>query len=196
LILNLPWQQGDTFGVSFVYSNGALEYVGNQNNYTFYKGSEVALGFIANGVYTGTSAATGTGIELTTGWSVTAGLEHYWTPALRTSLYGAYQKYEYNDVATSRVCTASAAQLNLGLVGGASTCNPDFSVWQIGSRTVWNPVKNLDVGVEVIYSKIQSAFGGSANLPSVGSQAAGTTYNITDLDQVAGMFRVQRNFNP
>jgi len=52
-----------------------------------FNGGSVGLGFPTDGVYGGTNAANGSAIELTTAWAITAGLEHYWTPALRTSLY-------------------------------------------------------------------------------------------------------------
>ena len=35
--------------------------------------------------------------------------------------------------------------------GPVAGCNYGFDVFAVGSRTIWNPVKNLDIGVEVIY---------------------------------------------
>ena len=35
-------------------------------------------------------------------------------------------------------------------------CNPDFNVWNVGTRTIWNPVPNLDVGLEIMYTKLET----------------------------------------
>ncbi len=35
--------------------------------------------------------------------------------------------------------------------------------WQIGSRTVWTPVKNLDLSVEVMYNNLNTAYDTTAN---------------------------------
>ena len=60
------------------------------------------------------------------------------------------------------------------------------TLWQIGSRTVWTPVPNLDLSVEVMYQSLQTAFGGLSG--------SATTYGtFEDKDWVSGMFRVQRN---
>ena len=76
-----------------------------------------------------------------------------------------------------------------------TNCNPDFGFWQVGSRTVWNPVRELDVGVEVIYSQINSAFSGPVTLTANGTVPAGP-FTARDVNFVSGVFRVQRNFLP
>ncbi len=72
-------------------------------------------------------------------------------------------------------------QPNTGVKNAASTgvitpgCNPDFNVWTVGVRTVWNPVKNLDIGLEVFHDQIEQKwdpnlwhvnFSGSGGQPS------------------------------
>ena len=32
-----------------------------------------------------------------------------------------------------------------------------WSLWQIGSRTVWTPVENLDLSLEVLYNNMNGA---------------------------------------
>jgi hypothetical protein len=71
-------------------------------------------------------------------------------------------------------------------------------VWNVGSRTVWNPVKNLDIGVEVMYTKIHQNMDPSQvlfNFGGGGNRAAGL-YAPSDEGVVSGMLRVQRNFWP
>ena len=50
------------------------------------------LGYIEGGSETLVTALC-TAIELTTSWSINAGYEHLWTPALRTTFYGGYAAY-------------------------------------------------------------------------------------------------------
>jgi len=73
-------------------------------------------------------------------------------------------------------------------------CTPDFSFWEVGTRTQWNPVAQLDIGLEVLYSKLNSAFKGPAtvqpNVPRPGVTA------IDDQGVWSAMFRWQRNFYP
>jgi len=110
---------------------------------------------------------------LTKGWSVTGGFEHYWNTAWRTSLYGAYGKVTYSDAASAQIVPAAAL----------ATSSASWSMWQVGSRTVWTPVTNLDLSVDVMYQGLNTAF------------ATGTS-TYSDKSWWSGMFRVQRNFYP
>jgi Porin subfamily len=196
-VFNVPWATGDTFGVQLAYGVGALGYVddGAQGSFALFRGGSLALGFITDGVYGGTNAGNGSALELTTGWAITAGYEHYWTPAIRTSLYGGLTAITYDRAATNLICTgAGFAALGTGTGGFAPTnCAPSFALWQVGSRTVWNPVKNLDVGLEVIYSRIQTGFGGNAVVNANIAQPT-ASFGVSDQSVFSGIFRVQRNF--
>ena len=76
----------------------------------------------------------------------------------------------------------------------AATCNPNSSWWQIGSRTQWNPHPDLDIGLDVLYTRLNTAFNGAAITAASGAQPSGGT--VSDQDVVSVMFRVQRNFLP
>jgi hypothetical protein len=139
-----------------------------------------AYGLVTDSVFTG---AGGGQQELTRAWSVTGGYEHNWTSQWKTSLYGAYGRVMYSDAASAIIAaTAATPGLLAGTAGSAS-----FSFSQIGTRTVWTPVTNLDLSVDLIYNKLNTAFAGSGT-------AAGGTYQ--DKSWFAGMFRAQRNFYP
>ena len=71
---------------------------------------------------------------------------------------------------------------------GTTAGSASWSAWQLGSRTVWSPVTNLDLSVDVVYTRVNTAFGGS-----VGPSTHGTYENKSFW---AGMFRAQRNFYP
>ena len=195
-VLNLPWAQGDTFGAQFTYGVGASAYVGQgQGSFNVVHGSDIGIGFSTDAVY----GAQGSSLELTTAWSITAGAEHYWSPKWRTSLYGGYEQFQYNPTATAIICGGLApggagSSANAGGFTPAN-CSPNFSFWQIGSRTVWSPVRELDIGVEVLWNHINTAFAGPVTVSANGTIPAGP-FTARDQDVVSGIFRVQRNFLP
>jgi hypothetical protein len=190
--------KGDTFGVQAVYSVGASTYAssfaGGQQVYG--SGNSAAFGWISDGVFT-----TGSGVELTSVWSINAGYQHFWNPKWRTSLYGGYTEIDYDSTATSMMCSTSAANPGgpatpLGTAfAGVTNCSPSFSFWQIGSRTQWNPHPDLDIGLDLVWSHINTAFAGTATLAANGARPGGV-YNIQDQDVFTGLFRIQRNFLP
>jgi hypothetical protein len=199
-VINLPWARGDTLGLQAVYAKGASAYVGQgQGSFVLYHGNSVALGFVTDGVY----GPQGSSLELTTGWSITAGLEHHWSPKWRTSLYGGYEAFSYDANASAMLCAGLAPGAAAGHAGNAgnaggftpTNCSPDFGFFQVGSRTVWNPVPSLDLGVEIMYNKVLTGFGGPVTLAANGTVPAGP-FNARDQDVVAAVFRVQRNFLP
>ena len=168
LKLNLPWSKGDSFTAQAAYSKGAMSYVGSGLG-TFFEsnnGTSVAYGNTYDAVGTGTS------LELTTGWSVVAGADHHWNSQWRTSLYGGYGEINYSSAASS-------------VLSGGGTGSADWSFSQIGSRTVWTPVQNLFLSVDLMYNNVQSA-----------SAYKGATVAGSNQGWLQGMFRVQRNFWP
>jgi hypothetical protein len=173
------------------YGEGATNYIGSNFGVGgaalalsggFPTVTNTALGLVFDGVAFGAAGAGTTGVDLTTGWSVTAGFEHWWVPNWKTSLYGAYGQLEYGQDASTGLALAQ------GIAAvPASTASANWSYWQIGSRTVWTPVPNLDLSVEVMYNKLEGGFNG---LTGTGGVIFG------DKDFVSGIVRAQRNFYP
>jgi hypothetical protein len=118
-------------------------------------------------------------------------------PDVRTPLYGGYVQYQANssDVDTQICAPFHKAQPQVSASGCA-----DWAAWQIGSRTIWNPVRNLDVGVEALYTDLsKSAFSGAnvAFIPTnTGQVAPGSTFRSASPHVVSGILRVQYNFYP
>ncbi len=202
LRVNLPMLgKGDYIIAQAAWSRGATSYVGSGlpgiggsgaiPNYAISNGAPVAggglttaYGLVTDAVFTG---AAGTGLDLTRAWSITGGFEHNWVPGWKTSLYGSYGKVMYSDAASAAIVAAGAVGFGGGTALLAGTAgNAGFSFMQIGSRTVWTPVTNLDLSVDVIYNRLNTAFAGSGT-------ALGT---YQDKSWFAGMFRAQRNFYP
>jgi hypothetical protein len=183
----------DQFQANVSYGHGASGYVTNGNgpSTVFNGNNQVGAGWLVDGVY-----GTGTDVELSTAWSAYAGYQHIWTPQWRTSIYGGYMNVSYGDDATSLLCGAT-----LGFTFAKS--NPcgsgdfNFSVWQAGTRTQWNPVNQLDVGVDVLYTKLNSADAGSIiNVTEAPGGHANGAYTLSDQGVWSVLFRVQRNFWP
>jgi hypothetical protein len=184
LLLKMPWDAKDTFAVSATYSEGATSYVWNRvagSNLTQVDG--VAAGWLDD-AYFGPLGQ----LELATAWNVQAGFQHYWTNSLRSSIWASYSQYEANSTAVNTlVCPAR---------GQGPGC-ADWGALQVGSRTIWNPVTNLDIGLEIMYSKIETAFGGSVTgVNIVTNNVVDPSKRVSDQDVWSGILRVQRNFWP
>jgi hypothetical protein len=58
---------------------------------------------------------------------------------------------------------------------------------------MWNPVPDVDIGVDVLWTHLNTAFGGTATLPASGGRPPGA-YNISNQDVLSAYVRFQRNF--
>ncbi len=198
LTLKMPWDAKDTLSGVIAYAEGASAYVASlqTNNFTHKQG--VAVGTWSDAVYAnpGVGGLNG-GLELTETWGGTIAFEHYWTPSLRTSWVAGYVSVKYGDNAKALMAAGNCSGATVGTVTltNVTNCNPDWSSYRLASRTMWNPVANLDVGLEVAYTKIDTAFAGTANVASFQNLAAGT-YQIQDQDFWTATVRVQRSFWP
>ena len=170
--VNLPMLgKGDYIDVMFAQSKGATRYTSAGVNLLITQGGQSGNGLNQDAIY---SATAGSNLELTTQWSVFGGYEHNWNSNWKTSAYGSYVKTQYSDTANAVI--NSAANVLLG-------ANANSSQWQIGSRTAWAPVNNLEVGVDVMYTKLNAANTGSADTSK-------------DASAWVSQLRVQRNFYP
>jgi hypothetical protein len=175
--------------------------------------TNIGAGWITDGVYDNEGGFT-TAVQLTTVWGINGFYQHFWNPKWRTSLYGGYVEVDYNTDATNiinqhlptpltapflacgvPVLGAVAPPLNVNH-GEGNTCSPNFSWWQVGTRTQWNPHPDLDIGVDVLWTHLNTAFKGpGVLLAAVGARPAGV-YAFDDQDILSVMFRIQRNFLP
>jgi hypothetical protein len=199
LTLKMPWDPKDTLSGVIAYGEGATQFVAYGQSGAFLHKQDVATGALANAVYANpnTIGGYGGGLELTESWGGTVAFEHYWTPSLRTSWVFGYIDVSYNETAKALIAAGGCA----GGTGGGSpltavtSCDPDWSLWRVASRTMWNPVANLDVGVEVAYTKVNTAFGGPGTILG-GNGLAGGNYLIDDQSVWSAAVRVQRSFWP
>jgi hypothetical protein len=216
ILLNVPWFQGDKFWVESVFTQGAVAYTGidasqSANNgvvpYQF-SGGNGSAGWAADSVFGNRGTAVNpnfTGQHLTTAWTIGAAYEHYWTPTVRTSVWGVYTPFSFDSTAAALLCNPSSnggvvAAPGVKLVNGAIPgCNPNFQIWGVGVRTIWTPVKNLDVGFEAFYDEIDNSMNPSTvryNYQGNGNRAAGQYIPENGLGSWTGIIRLQRNFWP
>jgi hypothetical protein len=93
--------------------------------------------------------------------------------------------------------TATPASPVFFQVQGANAhinCNPDFSWAQLGTRTLWNPVPDVDLGVEFAWVHLNTAFAGSAASVGMSNNRPSGFYNFVNQDVFSVMFRFQRSF--
>jgi hypothetical protein len=214
VVLNLPWSPGDKMWAEATYSEGSAGYVGwsggivgTTNTYGRFNGNDVAAAWALDSIF-GTLGSTGgpTGQQLTRYWSIAGAIEHYWTPALRTDLFGNYTAADFNDVATTLFCSSPQSPIrrssapNTPLTGATvvAGCNPDFNVWNAGIRTIWNPAPQFDIGLEVMYTRVETKHDPNQvvyNFAGAGGRAAGTYFPSSE-NVWSSILRLQRNFWP
>ena len=185
LKVNFPMiGHGDYFQTQVNYSEGATTYIAAGNiNYTGYNGNSFGYGLQSDAVY-----GAGGDIQLTTAWGVDASYEHNWNKKWKTSLYGAYMAINYNSTANALACAATT------VVSGV--CDNDYSYWDLGTRTQFNLDANTYVGLDVVYTHLNTASDGATIfLPTNSTKPAGV-YSVSDQSAWTVQFRVHRNFYP
>ena len=158
--INLPMiSPGDDVWFEGGYSHGAVTYT-NGGYPGQGSGGANQYGASTLEVYDGTVNAFGK-LKLTNSWSVMTDYLHYWTPTIRQAFFGSYYKESFGRTIRNQAGFAEGAAC-LTCVGSVATAsgaffNPfspfytDGAQWQLGTNVTWSPVKNLDIGVEVIY---------------------------------------------
>src|SRR5262249_12008082 len=129
--INLPQiAQGDKAYVEAHYGQGTPGYQGMSeldlanSTWLIIRDNRIAAGFIPDAVFfnaggsgcvvPGTASPTCTvnpnnapifsGIRLTTVWTVAAAYEHYWTPAVRSAVYGVFTAVSFDNTAKLAFC--------------------------------------------------------------------------------------------
>ena len=185
--VNLPFiGAGDTLWLQAGYGEGTNGFI----NAGGYKGSGNLNGSFDGYVAETTADALAyigadgrARIELSQTFAGFAGFEHYWTPTIRQSIFGAYSEVNYGRGVAPQLAGSA------GVLAIAGTSISQSYEWQVGSRIIWSPIKDLDIGAEVQYQ-------------SVGNNNRASNYvggvlpvNVRlDSDQIIARFRVQRDF--
>ena len=158
--INLPMiSPGDDLWLQAAYSHGGSTYT-NGGYPGQGSGGGAQYGASTLELYDGIVNADGK-LKLTNSWSAMADYLHYWTPTIRQAFFGSYWRESFGSSIKSQAgfaqgaaCPACIGTVTLATGANYNPFSPfymDGAQWQVGTNVVWSPVKNLDIGVEVIY---------------------------------------------
>jgi porin-like protein len=193
--IKAPWAgPGDHFGGFFYYGRGTSAYSGGSNLASpglFAGGNTVALGVMTDAVF-----VNGGQLELTTTWGTGAGYEHFWLPNVSTAWYGTYTQVRYSDtVINNRLFCGGSNATRQNLIFTGERCDPGFNFWTVGMVNNWFPVPGLRLAVDVLYTRVETAFDGQTISLSKAQGARPTgLYTAKDQGIFSVVFRAQRAF--
>src|ERR1700742_4037337 len=153
-IKNIPTGPGDDIKIEGTWAQGATKYaIGTSGALggSFYMfsnaaggvGGKEAIGAISDGIYGG--GPLNTSIQLTNSWGVRGAFNHNWDPYWSSSLFGGVTGVSYNSTAKGLWCAnyglaAGVPAGNANGMAGVTTCDPGFTLAEIGLTTRWTPV--------------------------------------------------------
>ena len=188
---------GSRVGGYFNYGVGAVAYSGGSNLASpglFGSGNQVAFGVVSDAIYTNSL-----GLQQTTAWTFGGGFEYFWTRNFSSTIYGSYTEVTYGStVVNSRAFCAGAGSGAVAqsiVVAAATSCDPSFKFWSIGTHHDWFPLPGLRFAVDLLYTGIDSAMDGSTITLSKAQGARPTgVYTAKNLGITSVIFRAQRSW--
>jgi len=183
---------GDRIGAGVRFSQGGSTGFGGSLNLStpdlFGAGNNPAAGWMPDG---------GSGIELTTAWSVQAGYDHQWSPSLNTSLFAGYSNTTYDTDAASYFAGAACGSAGSGAAAQAGiNCKSNWGNVGAGLRTSWAPATGLTLSVQTMYNYVWSGFTGTGNVfGGVSGARPADSYNFANQGIWSSYLRINRTFN-
>jgi hypothetical protein len=181
--IKLPFlAAGDEFQVEGGYERGAVSYI-NSNGVSGGYGSPYLIG----GLYRPTVDAVaiagvggGYGLAMNEGYSVSGGFVHFLTPQFQNIIFGGYDHQEYGRA-------GNVAWYNGGL-------GPENS-YRIADQFNWFPVKNMQIGIEFMYIKVDQKVPGTPGNAVAGSPVVALPVGIRqNPDGFEARLRMERDF--
>jgi hypothetical protein len=203
-INNLPTGPGDVINVSGVYTDGATRYdipnlAAMTGAATVYGGTSLPGAYQSVGFGMAPDSVFGAAGEqhLIQTWGGRGGYTHNWNPYWNSAIYGAYASIHYDGGAKALICgngvTGGSFQAYYG--AGVTSCNPDYSIAQLGTVTRWTPVKNLTFAGEFVYTHLDQNMSGEVAMPaSTTTGKPGALYQLKDQNTFQLLLRAQRNW--
>ena len=174
LKINLPQlATGDVLWLQAAYSEGALSYAGNPARF----GGQQSLSNSYSGRFSVSTVDSFIGQDgkqkLTEAWAITGAFLHYWTPQWRSAAFGSYSEVSFGKGARGLNAPAvltSNSLLGAGIQAAGDARLRDYSVAVVGANLIWSPIKDLDIGLEGVYTRV-SLKGAGVNDGSNGTVA-------------------------
>jgi len=188
--VNLPMiAAGDKLWLNGGYADGMTEYT---TNWSYFKGSDTQRNVGGYVVTSPSWLVTQNGIETFKSWNVAGIFQHFWTPTVRHSFLASYGAV--NGTNTSK----QLAWSQTGAFG-------DIKVWNVGTQLAWLPVKDFEIGVDVLYARVAQDIRrfdavttvdtGSNPTKTIVTTASGTTAVTRETaGNWTGRLRVERTF--
>jgi Porin subfamily len=207
-INNIPTGPGDVISVQAVYTDGATRYniqdlASSAGANTIFGGTNVpgayqSIGFgMAPDSVFGALSGVNTSQQLIQTWGGRGAYTHNWDPYWNSGVYGAYAAVNYNSTATALICGVGGSFRAIygGVGSNITSCNPNYSISQVGFITRWTPVKNLTFSGDITYTHLDQNNSGTIAYPgsaAIGKPAA--VYALANQDTLTVLLRAQRNW--
>ncbi|WP_244472758.1 porin [Methylobacterium sp. Leaf89] len=207
--VNTPFiAPGDVLYLQASYGEGAGMYTGFSSYTGSYAGNTSAIQGSAFNQYFNDAVLNpfSNRLELSTTFTAVASYLHYWTPEVRSAVFGSYGELNF----------AVGSRMRQGAYYGVTGAGPGvpgtrfFEVSQVlrdnyrfvvGGSLVWSPLRDLDIGVETMYTQYGVSSGRVLDLSRFPAQSAAFVNNPanaiqtkTSEDTVQVRARVQRDF--
>jgi hypothetical protein len=216
--LNVPSMgPGDNLVGQVSWTHGASKYNFQNDSfspYIFRGNGRLGMGFLTDAVFAGHTgtAPNGSGaftdsLHLTNTFALNAAYDHYWSPKLRTSLWVGYGQVSYDATANANICAGMSSGAsyssstniiskvgNNSIVSSVDNCSNNWSTYSIGSRTQWNLTKQTYLSLEGVYTHLNSANKGSADILNSGAQNSVNGAVISDVNIWSARIRMHSDF--
>ena len=184
LKLNLPMiAAGDVLWLNGAYADGMTEYT---TNWTSFKSSDTRRnvgGYVLNhpswiAVDSGGANAK---LETLKSWNLAAIFTHFWAPQWRHSVLASYGKID--GTTTSKA-----------LAYGQSGAFGNASVWNAGTQLVFLPTKDFEIGVDVLYARVEQDIRRLSYATAASASPTGSVVTKEKEGNWTGRLRVERTF--
>ena len=171
---------GDEFQVEGGYQRGATSYQDSNGISTGYGAGPITGGLIhpnLDAIALRTGGNGGYTLAKSEGFSVSGGFVHFFTPQFNNIVLGSYEELGFGK-------TAKKLSFLNGGIGDATT-------YRIGDQVNWFPVKDMQIGVEVMYIKV------TQNVPGLGAPGSATGLPVgikKDPNAIETRLRLERDF--
>ncbi len=170
--VKLPWGPGDSVMLQGMWGSGAAEFSGITNFPVLSFASVGRRNAAGQGpvfdVMDSFINIAGGRQDLVQQFAINGQIRHFWNPMLRTAVFAGYNEQNM---------PASATAFSY----------PDLRLFQAGINTTWSPVKDLDLGVELLWTNIQTVCVAPCVPTALGN-------NNASADVISGVFRARRNW--